>query len=187
MLQWFIDTLQRLIDAGVRMLAALISGLVQAPGVAAARATAHIEIRRGAPHEVVSVRHQVLRSGRPRATAVFDGDEAPGAVHWVAVQADRVVGVVSVMPRPMPEPPPELQDPPGHQLRGMAVLPELQGTGVGLRLLEATHELGVALWCNARVAVVPFYARHGWHSAGEPFMIDEVGAHRRMWWRAGDA
>jgi GNAT superfamily N-acetyltransferase len=177
--------LARLLDAILAAVAgvlkALISGFFRAPATAAARAAAPIVVRRGTPAEVVDVRHRVLREGRPRETAIFAGDDAPDARHWVAVQADRVVGVASVMRKDMPHPAGEPV--PRWQLRGMAVLPELRGEGLGARLLLAAHaEVAEPMWCNAREAVAPFYARHGWRAVGGVFDLPNVGPHLEMWW-----
>ena len=182
MIQWFVHVLQRAVEAGFRLLGALVAGIFRAPGVAAARAAAPIQVRRGTASEVVEVRHGVLREGRPRSTAVFEGDHDPGTRHWVAVQADRIVGVVSVMQAPLPDTSGAsgASAGPAHQLRGMAVVPELRGSGLGATLLEATHAEGLPLWCNAREAVVPFYARYGWRPVGERFEIAGVGPHQRM-------
>lgn len=127
------------------------------------------------------MRHAVLRPGKPRETAVFDGDTRKATRHWVAVQADRTVGVVSVMPSEMPAPHPEPQ--PRWQLRGMAVLAELQGSGVGRAMLVAVQtDVNDAMWCNARAHVEGFYAREGWIRQGDVFEIEGVGPHVRMTW-----
>jgi GNAT superfamily N-acetyltransferase len=141
-----------------------------------------LAIRAAAAAEVVDVRHAILRRGRPRATAIFPGDDGPHARHWVAERDGTLVGVVSVLPAPMPDPPANLESPPTLQLRGMAILEHEQGRGVGRLLLETVHrDVGRPMWCNARVEVVEFYARHGWKAVGPVFHIPEVGAHRRMW------
>lgn len=181
MIRWFTEWLQRLVQLGIDLVASLIRGLLQAPATAVARGQATIEVRRAEASEVIDVRHQVLRQGRPRQDAIFEGDEAPGTSHWVAVQHDRVVGVVTVLEAPMPDPPPEADPVPGHQLRGMAVLPELQGEGIGKELLAAAQLEDRPLWCNARAGVVSFYEGSGWRSTGEPFSIPRVGPHQRMW------
>ena len=182
---WLAGWLDRILAAVVDVLKALISGLFRAPATAAARAVAPIVVRRGTPDEVVDVRHRVLREGRPRETAVFSGDDAPDARHWVAVQSDRVVGVASVMRADMPHPPAGV-DAPRWQLRGMAVLPELRGEGLGAKLLLAAHaDVAASMWCNAREAVVPFYVRHGWKTVGTPFDSAGVGPHLEMWWAGG--
>jgi GNAT superfamily N-acetyltransferase len=143
-------------------------------------------VRSATADEVVGVRHEVLRPGRPRATAVFDGDDAPSTRHWVAVQAPddpdarRVVGVVSVMEAPLPD---ASNGTPRWQLRGMAVLPGLRGEGVGTQLLEAVHrDVAEPLWCNARESAEGFYLRHGWAPHGDLIDVKGIGPHRRMSW-----
>lgn len=161
---------------------ALVLGILGAFGVALKRAVAPIDVRRANPEDVVDLRHRVLRAGRPRETAVFDGDTRAATRHWAAWQADRVVGVASVMSAPHPERP----DGPTWQLRGMAVDPDLQRSGVGRALLGAVHaEVDAPMWCNARVGVVPFYTRAGWRTEGPTFDIPEVGPHQRMTWTPG--
>jgi len=141
-----------------------------------------LSIRGATADDVVDVRHRILRKGRPRATAIFPGDERPDAHHWVAERDGAIVGVVSVLPAPMPEPPPDLAPIPGLQLRGMAILEHEQGRGIGAQLLEVVHrDLPRRMWCNARIEVVGFYARHGWEAVGPIFHIPEIGQHRRMW------
>jgi len=187
-LSWFTAWLQRFVQLGIDLAAALIGGLLRAPATAVARATGSIVVRQATADEVLDVRHQVLRQGRPRDTAVFTGDDVPTTRHWVAVQgpdqadAARVVGVVSVMEAPFPDP---WTDGPGPrwQLRGMAVLPGLQGEGVGRRLVEAVHhDVAEPMWCNARERAEGFYLRHGWSPHGDRFDVDPIGPHRRMSW-----
>jgi GNAT superfamily N-acetyltransferase len=68
----------------------------------------------------------------------------------------------------------------GVQLRGMAVDPGAQGTGVGRLLVEAAVErlraAGVTrMWCNARDTAVPFYERLGWRIIAPGFVHAESG------------
>ena len=73
---------------------------------------------------------------------------------------------------------------PGWQLRGMAVLPELRGEGVGRKLLKAVHEeVSAPLWCNAREAAEGFYNGEGYGMAkalregaatGQFIVVDEM-------------
>lgn len=135
-------------------------------------------VRRVPAADVVDVRHVVLRPGRPRDTAIFAGDDDPSTRHWAAVRDGRVVGVVSVMAAAAPD-----SIGADWQLRGMAVLSEVQGQHVGAALLEAVQaEVRQPCWCNARAAVEGFYARHGWRPVGELFELPPIGPHRRMWW-----
>ncbi len=183
MLRWFVDALGRAVEAALRLAAALIRGVLSAPAVGSSRAAAPIRVRPATADEVLDVRHQVLRAGRPREAAQFEGDAAPSARHWVAEQADRVVGVVSVLEAPMPGEEGLVEPRPWRRLRGMAVVPELQGEGIGAELLAATHAMGEPMWCNARIRAAVFYRRHGWVSVGDPFDVPGIGPHQRMWWR----
>ncbi len=172
-----------LLEALFGLFRALFQGILNAFGIAVKRAVTPIEVRRGTAEEVVDVRHRVLREGRPRETAVFDGDTSRATRHWVAVQHDRIVGVVSVMQAPLPDGVEHPEPRPSWQLRGMAVLPALQGSGVGRALIGAVHaEVDAPMWCNARENVVSFYARNGWRKVGEPFDIEPIGPHVRMVW-----
>src|SRR5262245_25663031 len=120
MIGWFVGWLQRLVQLAIDLVVRLIGGMLSAPFTAAERATSPVTIRRGGTEEVIDVRHQTLRAGMPRDSARFAGDDAPDTRHWVAVQADRVVGVVTVIRTPMPDPPPGIPVP-QWQLRGMGV------------------------------------------------------------------
>lgn len=162
------------------LIRALMGGLMRAPLTAVENAVQPIDIRRASPDDVIDVRHAVLRPGRPRDSAVFDGDTAPTTRHWAAERSGIVVGVVTVVAAPLPL---DMAEPPRWQLRGLAVLPEYRGSGLGSALLRTTHtEVGEPLWCNARKAVVPFYVAHGWRPVGPVFDIPDVGPHQRMVW-----
>ena len=177
MIGWFLRWLQALVDLAFRLAGQLVAGIFG--GLAAP--VGAVVVRSGGAAEVVDVRHRVLREGLPRETAIFAGDDL--GRHWVAAQGARVVGVVSVIAAPMPDPPPEASPVPAHQLRGMAVLPDFRGQHLGEQLLEATHrDVAQPMWCNARIGVVGFYAAHGWRAVGGTFEVPHAGAHQRMWW-----
>ena len=176
---WFTNWLQRFVQLGLDLVAQLVRGLLGSPATAAARAVSDVTVRQGDAREVLDVRHEVLRKGRPRDTAVFSGDDDPSTRHWVAVQADRVVGVVSVMAADAPDWVEGAA--PAWQLRGMAVHPGWQGRGVGRTLLDVVQrEVGEPLWCNARDSAAGFYARAGWTEQGEGFVIEGIGPHHWM-------
>lgn len=166
---------ERLFAFAFDLAAKLMRGVLEAFGIGLKRALTPIEVERATAADVIDVRHAVLRKGRPRETAVFDGDTRPATRHWVARQADRVVGVASVMQAAQPE------GDARWQLRGMAVLDDLQGLGVGRALLdEVARDVVDPMWCNARQRAVPFYERAGWKVVGEPFVIEPIGPHRCM-------
>ena len=132
--------------------------------------------------ETIAVRWPVLRPGFPRETAVFDGDDAPGTLHFGAFDGEVLVGVASIYLAPFPAQP---EATPTWQLRGMATLPEVRGAGFGKALLDAcvaaARGNGAALiWCNARTVAAKFYAQHGWQIVGGEFDIPSVGPHFRM-------
>jgi GNAT superfamily N-acetyltransferase len=143
-----------------------------------------IAVRPAALDEILDLRHRELRPGRPRETAMFDGDTDPDARHFGAflTTSGECVGCASLVSRPF-------EGRPGLQLRGMATRADLVGRGVGRTLLALVHrEAGDRLlWCNARLAAVEFYRRLGWDPVSEVFDIPDVGPHRAMVRRASPA
>jgi GNAT superfamily N-acetyltransferase len=136
-------------------------------------------VRRASVDEIFPLRHAVLRPGRPVTYSVYREDA--GAVHVGAWDDDddELVGCATVFPNPWPgpSPPPE---PVAWRLRGMAVDPSRQGSGVGgvvlAEAVSAAREAGAPLlWANARTAALRFYARHGWVVAGEEFITPDTG------------
>lgn len=133
-----------------------------------------ITVRRAAFAEILPLRHAVLRPGRPLATAHFDGDDAADTIHLAAWLDDAVVGCASLMVRPW-------RDAPAWQLRGMATRADLVRRGIGAAVLAAAERTPPPLlWCNARLAAVPFYARCGWTVVSEAFDVPDVGPHHEM-------
>jgi GNAT superfamily N-acetyltransferase len=145
----------------------------------------NFEIRRVTASETLAVRMPVLRPGFPPESAIFDGDDAPATLHFGACAGSELIGVVSIYRVPFPDQPNEAVT---WQLRGMAVMPEWQGRGVGEALLSACvdaarHANGRKMWCNARRLAVRFYEKHRWEVLGDEFEIPTVGPHFRMWLR----
>ncbi|MFM8416635.1 MAG: GNAT family N-acetyltransferase, partial [Actinomycetota bacterium] len=80
--------------------------------------------------EAKPVRLDVLRRGTPASEANYDGDDAPRTVHIGAERSGRVVATSTWLVMPW-------QNDIGAtavQLRGMAVLDEMQNSGVGRAL-----------------------------------------------------
>jgi GNAT superfamily N-acetyltransferase len=134
--------------------------------------------------EILDLRSAVLRPGRPRHTAEFPADRAPGTFHVAERAPDgTVIGCGTFMPEPIDG---EILDgDPGDavwRLRGMATAPEHQGEGVGSRVLaagiaEVAARGGRLLWCNGRVSAAGFYQRHGFTIHGDAFDIPPIGPH----------
>jgi GNAT superfamily N-acetyltransferase len=72
------------------------------------------------------------------------------------------------------------------RLRGMAVIPRMQRTGIGGLLLRACIDHakehgGTTFWFNARTPAVPFYQAHGFRIRGDAFTLPGIGPHCFMW------
>ncbi|HET7310048.1 MAG TPA: GNAT family N-acetyltransferase [Mycobacteriales bacterium] len=135
-------------------------------------------IRRANVHEIFPLRHAVLRPGRPVTYSVYSEDD--GAVHVGAWDDDMLVGCATVFPQPWPGNDALAATPDAWRLRGMAVDPSMQGTGVGRLVLAegvaAAREAGASvLWANARTAALGFYQRLGWRIIGEEFIATDSG------------
>ena len=123
----------------------------------------------------VELRFRVLREplGYRREDVAFPFDGQ--SLHLVALSGGDVVGCVLFHPE---------GDGTGGRLYQMAVRPELQGQGLGARLVRhlegQLRARGVRhVHLHARASVVPFYARLGYAEQGEPYV--EVGIpHRTM-------
>jgi GNAT superfamily N-acetyltransferase len=116
----------------------------------------------------------------------WPGDDDADVFHLAALEDARVVGVASLYPRPYPHGPAAGD----WQLRGMAVAPERQKSGLGGALLEellteVARRGGVRLWCNARTSALGFYLHHGLRPVGAEFVVPGVGPHYVMHRPAG--
>lgn len=136
---------------------------------------------------MLPLRRDVLRPGRPLDAARLPEDDDPAVVHLAAYDdadaARSPVGCVTAFPRP--EPGTVEGAPAAWQLRMMATDPAVRGQGYGTALLgrlvaEVRSRGGTRLWCNARVAAVGFYTRHGFAVVSEIFEVPGIGPHRRL-------
>jgi predicted GNAT family N-acyltransferase len=140
-----------------------------------------IVVRAAQLHEIVDLRHAVLRQGLPRAEAIFPGDDAPTSRHYGAFRDAVAVGCATLHAS-------QWEGEPAWQLRGMATSPQFRRQGLGkviLEEMEASLDPGALLWCNARVPYVPFYQAMGWHVVSDPFEIPTAGPHVKMVKRLG--
>ena len=118
---------------------------------------------------ILPLRAAVLRPGLPVEEARYEEDELSATLHLAAYDADgRVVGCSTWFPDPL-----DGRD--AWRLRGMATAPEVRGSGVGARLVEAGLAVGTErgyglTWCNARTPAVGFYRRYGFVPVGEEFL-----------------
>jgi predicted GNAT family N-acyltransferase len=139
------------------------------------------KIRKIKAAETIPLRHAILRPGRPVETARMTGDDEKTTRHLGAFRDGKLVAVLSLFAREMPERPGKR----GFQLRGMGTAPEARGMGLGKLLVAAAQKFAKKkhaeiLWCNARVSAAEFYRKLGFEIIGEQFEIAEVGPHFRM-------
>lgn len=138
-----------------------------------------ITCRRVAVERILPLRHRILRAGLPFETARFDGDDEATTRHYAVLRDVEPVGCLSLMQAPW-------EGRPAWQLRGMATDVDVQGTGLGRRLLETAvaeavrDEPGRMFWCNARTSAVGFYEKLGWRVVSEPFDVPTAGPHVKM-------
>ena len=117
------------------------------------------------------LRREVLRDGRPDADVTFDFDADAESLHLAAYDDDEIVGVASLAPRPTPKRPGKV----AWQLRGMAVSPARQGSGVGKELVAAAVDRLAArgvevIWADGRDTALGFYTRLGWVVEGDGYV-----------------
>jgi GNAT superfamily N-acetyltransferase len=117
-----------------------------------------------------AVRLAVLRHDTPTKEVSFPEDDAPGAVHLGVRLDGHLVATSTWVPRPTPD-----GTEPAVQLRGMATMQHLQGSGIGAALIAAgrahARSIGaVAVWANARDRALAFYEREGFHTVGDGFV-----------------
>jgi ribosomal protein S18 acetylase RimI-like enzyme len=141
-----------------------------------------LNIKSCSVNEIIPIRHEILRAGKPITTCHFKGDDNPKTYHFGAYKEDEIVGCVSFMPKNHSD---FIGQKP-YQLRGMAVLENQQNQSIGLHLLQyAEHDLknkGVDLiWCNVRIKAIGFYKRQNFETDSKKFTIPEIGEHVLMY------
>ena len=137
-------------------------------------------IRQISGKETWSVRHPVLRQGRPLEDCHFEGDEDQDTIHLGLYHLDHPVGVVSLLKKDH-----NYFSGTQYQLRGMAVLPEFQNKGLGELLVDEGEKLLNAkrvytIWLNAREVAVSFYTNLDYEIMGKPFEVEPIGTHYLM-------
>lgn len=133
-----------------------------------------------------SVRHPVLRAGKPIESCFFDGDDLETTFHFGLFVVDKLVGVISVFKNKTTTFSVAKQ----FQIRGMAVLKEHQSFGYGKLLLHKAEEeiikqKGDLIWFNARENAVGFYQNSGYQIVGDSFEIAGIGTHYIMYKKIG--
>ncbi len=140
-----------------------------------------IKIKSISSKETLIVRHPVLREGKPVDSCRFEGDDLPTTFHLGAFYKDKIVGVVTILKKNNKSFFAKNQ----FQLRGMAVLQQHQGKGIGAVLVKQSEERvmdlnGSMIWLNARLVALSFYEKLGYKISSDKFEIPLVGVHYTM-------
>ncbi len=140
------------------------------------------EIRNISAQETFTVRHPVLRKGKPIGSCYFEGDDLATTLHFGLFEDHKIAGIISLFENHNPL----FADKNQMQFRGMAVLENKQGEGFGRLLMihcETLLRKGSAtlIWFNARENAVGFYQKMSYETLGNSFDIPGVGIHYIMW------
>ncbi len=131
-------------------------------------------IRRIDAGDTHHLRQMLLRPHQRIGEMEWDHD-AEG-VHFGAFVDDDLVGITTLVPQPREA------VPGGWRVRGMAVVPDLRGHGIGAALLAAAVDTAwehdaAELWCTARTPAARFYAVHGFEAVSDVFELPDIGPH----------
>lgn len=136
-----------------------------------------MDICRISAAETLQLRQQVLRPKQRPEEQVYQNDNAPDVLHAGAFRNGTLIGIATVFR----DAPPGETNPRAWCLRGMAVLPEMQGQGIGRALIEFcvahVRAQGGDLWCNGRTSARAFYESAGFRATGAEFDLPISGAH----------
>lgn len=128
--------------------------------------------------ETFSVRHPVLRKGKPIESCHFEGDDLGTTQHFGLYLEQELVGIISLFKKSNPD----FLEKNQYQIRGMAVLENQRKKDFGKALIlyseEKCKNQNVDLiWFNARIEASGFYEKMGYQKKGVPFEIPDVGEH----------
>lgn len=144
------------------------------------------------PADTRPLRRAVLRPNQPPEACIYPGDDAPGSFHLGVRDEARgdLIAVASFYREPLPGDRPDVPDvgstpsTPALRIRGMAVLPEHRGNGLGRSLVDAGLTIAqcqspppTLVWCNARITAAGYYAKLGFAPRGDEFEIEGIGPH----------
>lgn len=136
-----------------------------------------IAVRQVTAADVYPLRNKVLRPNQALSACVWAQDAEPDTAHFAAVLNSQIVGIASIAICPRDGDPPNT-----WRLRGMATAPELQGQGIGAKVLakcleHAKSRGGASIWCNARTSALEFYRKYGFETVGGEFETPGIGPH----------
>lgn len=184
------DEMRLVLEAGIQRVQSVGEGMGRDLGPAMLEMLAELDrdntsleevtIRLANAHELVELRHRVLRAELGREAAIFPGDDAPTTLHALAEVGGSIACCATMMHEPH-------EGQPAWRLRGMATDEAYRSMKLGSKVLNfietesQKHTPTGLLWCNARVGAVRFYQKHGWQVVThEPYEIKTAGLHHTM-------
>ena len=131
----------------------------------------------------LDLRWRVLRIGKPRHTAHYDGIDTDQRTRFlVAYHENKMIGCSTLQTDP--------RDGAMFRIRGMAVDFDYQNNGIGSKIVEKLQkyakENNTGIWCNARIRAVPMYERRGFVIVSDIFEIKGIGPHHDMQWNSNN-
>jgi GNAT superfamily N-acetyltransferase len=136
-------------------------------------------IRRISVEETYPLRHRILRPNQTLADCAYPLDTAPSTYHVGYFLNDDLIGIGTILR--------EAQDGSTDKnvwrIRGMAVSSDLQGRGIGGKILMALIRYAASqgipgeIWCNGRVTAQNFYQRFGFTPISDIFDVPPIGPH----------
>lgn len=141
-----------------------------------------IEVKLIHAKETLDLRNSVLRKGKPLSSCYFEGDNLESTKHFGLFYKKEIAGIVSVFDNNLSI----FTDENQFQVRGMAVLDAFQKKGFGTILIQNIEKYALSnkinlIWFNARENAVGFYIKLGYTCTGDPFEINEIGTHFKMY------
>jgi len=132
--------------------------------------------------EIRTLRHKVLRQGKPFSTTTYQRDNCIETFHLAFMKDNVPISCATFYP----ENTSLISSKRAYRLRGMATIKEHRKKGYGKKIMsKAIEEIkkrkGNFLWCNARLVAVEFYKKIGFSSKGEQFNISDIGPHYFMY------
>lgn len=124
------------------------------------------------------LRNQILRPNQTIDDCKYIGDLDEDSLHIGLFSENNLVGIGSIYNQDEQE-----KKVPGvWRIRGMAIIPEYQGKGLGSTVLKALIDYAESknatkVWCNARTSAKSFYEKFQMQPEGKEFTIPPIGPH----------
>lgn len=138
-------------------------------------------IREIASLDTYTVRHPILRKGKPISTCQFEGDDLTTTFHFGYFVENELIGIISLFKTAH-----NLFDQKNqYQIRGMAVIEKHRNKGIAKSLVFYCEDFCKKLncnfiWLNARTSAISFYEKLEYQKQGKLFEITNAGEHILM-------